>query len=222
MYWISPYFNENSCTIIDKKKNTLIKVLESNNVYPLTQDGTSNFMEQEMTSMQEWHYRLGHLGQQNMILLKDQNLVADINFKEEKELFCKACLKGKQHQQPFPQSHTPNSTDQTKARSPIAYYVPAGALALPLLAVLTVTALRQHTAGAPYIVSACGFVLLGGALTVYIVRSINLELFFEPPADLVRAGRLLAEWQMLNYLRLTLSLASIVMMILWTRTVIAP
>jgi hypothetical protein len=111
---------------------------------------------------------------------------------------------------------------ETKARSPIAYYVPASALALPLLAVLTITALLRHAAGASYLLSACGLVLAGGALTVYIVRSINLELFFEPPADLVRAGRLLANWQMLNYLRLTLSLASIVMMILWTRTVITP
>ena len=111
---------------------------------------------------------------------------------------------------------------ETKTRSPIAYYVPASALALPLLTILTVTALLRHTAGVPYIVSACGFVIAGGALTVYIVRSVNLELFFEPPSDLVRAGTLLAKWKMLNYLRLTLSLASIVMMMLWTRTVIAP
>jgi hypothetical protein len=111
---------------------------------------------------------------------------------------------------------------KTKARSPIAYYVPASALALLLLAVLTIMALLRHGAGAPYILSACGFVFAGGALTVYIVRSVNLELFFEPPADLVRAGRLLSKWRMLNYIRLTLSLAAIVMMILWTRTVITP
>ena len=111
---------------------------------------------------------------------------------------------------------------KTKARSPIVYYVPASALALLLLAVLTATAWLRHAAGVPYIVSACGLVLLGGVLTVYIVRSINLELFFEPPADLVRADRLLVKWQLLNYLRLTLSLAAIVMMILWTGTVITP
>jgi Domain of unknown function (DUF1772) len=111
---------------------------------------------------------------------------------------------------------------KTKVGSPIAYYVPASAPVLLLLAVLTVTALDRHTAGVPYIVSACGLVFAGGALTVYIVRSVNLELFFEPPTDLVRAGRLLAKWQRLNHVRLTLSLAAIVMMILWTRTVIAP
>ena len=61
-----------------------------------------------MTTLLDWYKRLGHLGYNNLQLLKTKNLVLEINFKDDKEIFCEACLQEKQHRISFPISNNPN------------------------------------------------------------------------------------------------------------------
>ena len=117
-------------------------------------------------------------------------------------------------------SRTGEALFKTKAASPVAYYLPAGALALALVVVLTVTGCLQHRSGMPYIISACVFLFTGGAITFYIVRSISLPLFFKPQMDLARTSKLIEKWRMLNYVRLSFAGASMITVILWIRTII--
>ena len=64
-----------------------------------------------------WHRRFGHLGYDNLVKLKDQNMVEGISvsaadFKQEKQdkPFCEICTLAKQHRMPFPSSNSKSST----------------------------------------------------------------------------------------------------------------
>jgi hypothetical protein len=111
---------------------------------------------------------------------------------------------------------------KTKWASPVAYYVPAGALTLGMSFALAAAALLRHQRGSSYLLAACGLLFLGGALTFYTVRHVNLDLFFQPQTDLHRARRLLTSWSRLNYIRLSLVGAAIATLILWLRTSLKP
>ena len=104
-------FVDNYCDIMDNNNTLLIRVLKSNNIYPLPQEDTANFIQVKYASLGIWHKKLGHLGYQNVKLLKNKDLAEDINFNDEEEIFCEACLQGKQHKLPFPLSTSPNSTE---------------------------------------------------------------------------------------------------------------
>jgi hypothetical protein len=109
---------------------------------------------------------------------------------------------------------------QTKRASPAAYYTSPGVLALVLLLALAINGLFQHKPGTPYVLAACVLFLVAGGLTFYAVRYINLDLFFKPQSDLARARKLLDTWTMLNYTRLTIVGASLLVIILWLRIII--
>ena len=64
-----------------------------------------------------WHRRYGHLGYDNLVKLKDQNVVEGISvsaadFKQEKQdkPFRETCTLAKQHRLPFPSSDSKSST----------------------------------------------------------------------------------------------------------------
>jgi hypothetical protein len=44
-------------------------------------------------------------------LLKDKSLAEDVVFSDEEEIFCEACLEGKQHQLPFLKIGYPKSKE---------------------------------------------------------------------------------------------------------------
>jgi hypothetical protein len=109
---------------------------------------------------------------------------------------------------------------KTKARSPIVYYVPASSLALVLMSVSAVDGVFRRKPETPYVLAALSLSFVAGGLTLYVVRHINLDLFFKPQTDFARARRLLDTWATLNYLRLTIGSASLFFVILWIRTII--
>ena len=51
-----------------------------------------------------------------------------------------------------------------------------------------------------------------------MVRTINLELFFKPQADLNRTKDLLHTWTVFDYVRLLVAAGSLLAAILWTRS----
>jgi hypothetical protein len=109
---------------------------------------------------------------------------------------------------------------ERKAVSPILYYFVPSAATLLLAPILAIAGWRRHDPGTPYILASCGLVLAAAALTYYVVRYINLDLFFQPQTDLIRTGKLLRTWAILNLIRLSLVAASIVMIVFWIRTIV--
>lgn len=64
-----------------------------------------------------WHRRYGHLGYDNLVKLKEKNMVEGIavsasEFKQQKQEnpFCETCTLAKQHRLPFPESDSKSST----------------------------------------------------------------------------------------------------------------
>ena len=59
-----------------------------------------------------WHRRYGHLGEQNMKVLANNNLVQDFSFDPKKKIFfCEPCAFGKNKRSKFP-SDTKNTTTE--------------------------------------------------------------------------------------------------------------
>jgi hypothetical protein len=107
-----------------------------------------------------------------------------------------------------------------KIATPVAYYVPSILLALVLAPILSISSVIQRNLATPYIPATTGLLIAGVGLTVYAVRYINLDLFFRPQTDLIRAGRLLHTWTILNNVRLLIAAASLVTTVLWIRAII--
>jgi hypothetical protein len=108
----------------------------------------------------------------------------------------------------------------SKIASPVAYYVPSILLALVLAPILSISAVIQGNPAAPYILATSGLLLAGVGLTAYAVRYINLDLFFRPQSDLIRARRLLHTWTILNNVRLLIAAAALVTTVPWIRAII--
>jgi hypothetical protein len=106
---------------------------------------------------------------------------------------------------------------KSKKRSPIVYYVPGGLLAVVLAPTLAAISLGEGRPGTAYIFASCGLLFVGLGITFYVVRGINLDLFFKPQSDLNRTRKLLHAWTVLNYVRLTVAAASLIAAILWIR-----
>jgi hypothetical protein len=106
---------------------------------------------------------------------------------------------------------------KTKRKSPVAYYVPAVALVAPIETTLAIVSVRNHVPGAGFIVASCILLFVGVGITFYVVRNINLDLFFKPQTDLNRTRKLLHTWSVLNYIRIPVAAAALVTMILWIR-----
>jgi len=104
-----------------------------------------------------------------------------------------------------------------KSASPVAYYVLAGPLTLAFVFALTTVGLLQQKPDTVYLLALCILLLVAAGLTFYIVRNINLDLFFKTQTDLIRARKLLDKWIFLNYVRLSIAGTSLIISILWLR-----
>ena len=63
------------------------------------------------SSLQLWHYRLGHLGMDNVNKMMNEQMVDGMNsVNDEKSSVCEACIMGKQHRCPYPRGHAERST----------------------------------------------------------------------------------------------------------------
>ena len=63
------------------------------------------------SSLQLWHYRLGHLGMDNVNKMMNEQMVDGMNsVNDEKSSVCEACIMGKQHRCPYPRGHAEHST----------------------------------------------------------------------------------------------------------------
>lgn len=107
-----------------------------------------------------------------------------------------------------------------KSTSPVSYFIPAVLLVLVLAPALSIAGLLQHHPATPYILATSGLFFAGLGLTYYAVRYINLDLFFKPQTDLIRARKLLHTWAILNHVRLLIAGVSLVTTILWIRAII--
>lgn len=63
------------------------------------------------SSLQSWHYRLGHLGMDNVNKMMNEQMVTGINsVSDEKSSVCEACIMGKQHGCPYPRGRSERLT----------------------------------------------------------------------------------------------------------------
>jgi len=64
------------------------------------------------SSVQTWHFRYGHLGYDNLKLLKNKSMVDGLEFDPEEVLNddCEGCAMGKLHRIPFPKNNNHKST----------------------------------------------------------------------------------------------------------------
>lgn len=101
-------FNENSCSIIDKKANQLITKVQmtSNKVFPLFMDCKEDFsMKAEVPDKSMlWHFRYGHLNYHSLKELHIKNMVIGLPQIKLSNGVCEGCVYGKMHRLPFPKS----------------------------------------------------------------------------------------------------------------------
>lgn len=100
-------FNNQSFMVVDGEKVYYIGHKEGR-LYKLNAQPTyeANFGYAEKgDSVKLWHYRLGHLGYDNMKKLQDKSMVDGLQFDTKKTVdrSCEGCAKGRQHRQSFPE-----------------------------------------------------------------------------------------------------------------------
>lgn len=87
---------------------------EEKGIYVLKSNSDSHIFTALKTSIDDevqlWHRRLGHLGLNNMKILRDK-LARGICFKDPKSVQCEPCLKGKQTILPFPKQKSTRATE---------------------------------------------------------------------------------------------------------------
>ena len=74
-------------------------------------DVALNIIDEEK-SMELWHLRFGHLGYDNLNMLKDKSMVdgMDVTVNNGPDRKCEGCAMGKQHRNPFPKHSEANTT----------------------------------------------------------------------------------------------------------------
>ena len=96
--------------VITNNKNEIVaRGVRRNNVYELL---ASTAQANEGTS-RLWHERFGHLSMQTLPAMQKSDIVADLPPISDSDDVCEACMKGKQHRQPFPQE------SRTRAEAPL-------------------------------------------------------------------------------------------------------
>ncbi|MFP3461395.1 hypothetical protein R5O87_11135 [Arthrobacter globiformis] len=89
--------------------------------------------------------------------------------------------------------------------SPGRYYAPLAPATFPAVA-LALAAGWNRPGSRPWLVTAAAASATGGAVTAYLLRSVNPPLFFGPqPPSEMRRNPLLARWYRVNALRLAAS-----------------
>ena len=108
------HFDGESCTAINNGKSVAIG-RKHGNLYKLNnRESDSAYAvssQQNRSSMHLWHSRYGHLGINNLKLLKEKSIVEGLSF-NSKEIIdcCEGCAKGKQRCEPFPKKSQHKTT----------------------------------------------------------------------------------------------------------------
>jgi len=102
-------FDKKEAVITNSKNEIVTRGVRRNNVYELL---ASTAQADEGTS-RLWHERFGHLSMQTLSAMQKSSIVVDLPPISDKDEVCEACMKGKQHRQPFPQELS------TRAEAPL-------------------------------------------------------------------------------------------------------
>ena len=101
-------FSDSGCKILNKNLEVIATAVKSGGLYYVKL--VENFEYATIASNQDinlWHKRFGHLGNQNLKNLVNNNLVKGLNFDAKKDIgFCDPCAHGKHHREKFPKRST--------------------------------------------------------------------------------------------------------------------
>ena len=99
-------FNQSGCQILNKEKKIVASATRVGNLYHLKYHRKEqNLNVAEKSNEMLWHRRYGHLGEQNLKNLANDELVKDFDYNASKNIgFCESCIGGKQHRTPFDSS----------------------------------------------------------------------------------------------------------------------
>lgn len=102
---------ENVCHVLFNEKKILKFELNSESLYELVtekkidleEDSTEQeeSVEQALTTVEEWHERLGHLSISGLKKLQDIENIPYLELKGNEDIHCQACTKGKKARDPF-------------------------------------------------------------------------------------------------------------------------
>lgn len=98
----SVLFDENGCTIRNKRKEIIASCAEKNGVYKLKNKTETCFLSRQKASAITWHRRLGHMCVSTMKKMRD-GAVDGIQFADDDSAIksCETCARGKQSRIPF-------------------------------------------------------------------------------------------------------------------------
>jgi len=102
-------FDKKEVVITNNKNEIISRGFRRNNIYELL---ASTALADEGTS-RLWHERFGHLSMQTLSAMQKSGIVVDLPPISDSDEVCEACMKGKQHRQPFPQE------SNTRAEAPL-------------------------------------------------------------------------------------------------------
>ena len=99
-------FNKSGCQILNQRGKTVASATRVGNLYYLKYQNKGQDINIVKTCNEMlWHRRYGHLGEQNLKSLVNDQLVSDFDYNVLNNIgFCESCVGGKQHRTPFDSS----------------------------------------------------------------------------------------------------------------------
>ena len=96
-------FNRTGCEILNKEKRVVATATRVGNLYYLEYcRKVQNLNVTEKSNEMLWHRRYGHIGEQNLRSLANNELVECFKYDPTKNIgFCESCIEGKQHRTSF-------------------------------------------------------------------------------------------------------------------------
>ena len=96
-------FNRTGCEILNKEKKIVATATRVGNLYYLEYSRkVQNLNVAEKSNEMLWHRRYGHIGEQNLKSLANNELVECFKYDPTKNVgFCESCIEGKQHRTSF-------------------------------------------------------------------------------------------------------------------------
>ena len=100
-------FDGKRCRLFKPRNEELVDVStrSSSNMFPLCLSnlGTFSLKEDSVMTTQLWHERFGHLNLKSLYYLSKRNMIHGLpKVLKSDNIFCEACVLGKQHRQQFP------------------------------------------------------------------------------------------------------------------------
>lgn len=99
-------FGNKECLMMDKlNKNVVVArgEMTEDRIFKLSFDSSNSqsLNTTENTNSKLWHYRMGHLNFQSLVLLRKQNMVNGLPYIKLNNDVCEECIFGKQHRESF-------------------------------------------------------------------------------------------------------------------------